>query len=105
MKKRAKRWIGALALATGAAAGAAFWLRRGAGQPEDKATKKQKRKQRNEDDRWARPGMSVTFRAELRPGLSRAERTFRIEQVLPSGRVVLQGFAGEHTETEFEPER
>ncbi|HVF51471.1 MAG TPA: hypothetical protein VNA19_15395 [Pyrinomonadaceae bacterium] len=105
MKKRAKRLIGALALATGAA-GAALWLRRGAaGKPEDKATKKRQRKQPNEADRWARPGMSVTFRAELRPGLSRAERTFRIEQVLPSGRVVLQGFAGEHTETEFEPER
>ena len=54
-------------------------------------------------DRWARPGMSVTFRAELMPGRSRSERTFRIARLLPSNRVVLEGFAGEHTETEFEP--
>lgn len=56
-------------------------------------------------DRWARPGMSVTFRAQLMPGRDRAERTFHVAQLLPSGRVVLEGFAGEHTETEFEPLR
>lgn len=56
-------------------------------------------------DSWARPGMSVTFRAELMPGRSRAERTFRVEGVLPSGRVKLEDFAGEHAETEFEPAR
>ncbi len=53
-------------------------------------------------DRWARPGMSVTFRAELMPGRDPVERTFRITEVLPSGRVTLERFAGEHTEAEFE---
>ncbi len=46
--------------------------------------------------------MSVTFRGELMPGRSRAERTYKVVRLLPSGRVVLEGFAGEHTETEFE---
>ncbi|MBA3712552.1 MAG: hypothetical protein H0W76_08895 [Pyrinomonadaceae bacterium] len=57
---------------------------------------------RSSADRWARPGMSVTFRGELMPGRSRAERTYKVVRLLPSGRVVLEGFAGEHTETEFE---
>ena len=54
---------------------------------------------------WARPGMSVTFRAELMPGRDRAGRTFRVAEVLPSRRVTLKGFAGEHTASEFEPVR
>jgi hypothetical protein len=56
-------------------------------------------------DRWARPGMEVTFRAELMPSREPSERTFRVAELLPSGRVRLDGFAGEHTETEFEPVR
>ena len=56
-------------------------------------------------DVWARPGMSVTFRAELMPGRERSERTFQIEEVLTSGRVTLQNFTGEHAEKEFEPVR
>lgn len=60
---------------------------------------------RGRADKWARPGMSVTFRAELMPGRDRAERTFRVAQLLPSGRVALEGFAGEHAETEFEAAR
>ena len=51
---------------------------------------------------WARPGMLVTFRAELMPGRDSSERIFRVARVLPSGRVTLEGFAGEHMETEFE---
>jgi hypothetical protein len=54
-------------------------------------------------DVWARPGMSVTFRAELMPGRDREDRTFRVKELLPSGRVLLHGVDGEHTETEFEP--
>lgn len=54
---------------------------------------------------WARPGMSVTFRAEVMPGRERSERTFRVAELLPSGRVRLQGAAGEHAEKEFEPIR
>lgn len=94
MKKGAKRWVGAAALAAGAF-GTLLMLRRvrrpgrvaGAG------------------DVWARPGMSVTFRAELMPGRGGEERTFRVAGLLPSGRVVLENFAGEHAESEFEPVR
>ena len=56
-------------------------------------------------DSWARPGMDVTFRAELMPGRERAGRTFRVAELLPSGRVRLEGTAGEHAENEFEPAR
>jgi hypothetical protein len=56
-------------------------------------------------DVWARPGMSVTFRAEVMPGRDRSERTFRVSELLPSGRVRLEGAAGEHNEREFEPRR
>jgi hypothetical protein len=58
-----------------------------------------------ERDRWARPGMAVTFRAELMPSRETLERTYRVAELLPSGRVKLEGFAGEHTESEFEPVR
>jgi len=51
---------------------------------------------------WARPKMNVTFRAEIMPGTSRAERTYKIEKVLANERVTLQGFAGEYRETAFE---
>jgi hypothetical protein len=52
---------------------------------------------------WARPGMAVTFRAELMPGRTQEERTFRIIKVRSNGRVVLDGFDGEHREAAFEP--
>ena len=56
-------------------------------------------------DLWARPGMSVTFRAELMPGREHAARTFRVAELLPSGRVRLEGTGGEHAENEFEAAR
>jgi hypothetical protein len=46
--------------------------------------------------------MPITFRAELMPGRSRVERTFRVAEVLPSGRVTLEEFSGDHAESEFE---
>lgn len=49
--------------------------------------------------------MTVTFRAELMPSRDPSERTYRVAELLPSGRVRLDGFAGEHTETEFETVR
>jgi hypothetical protein len=52
---------------------------------------------------WARPEMRVTFRAEIMPGKSRDERTFRIKEVLTNGRVTLYDFPDEHREGEFEP--
>ena len=54
-------------------------------------------------DVWARPGMPVTFRAELMPGRDRLQRTFTVKELLSSGRVSLQGADGEHAEKEFEP--
>ena len=52
---------------------------------------------------WARPEMAITFRAELMPGKSREERTFKIKEVLGNGRVILYDFTGEHRKSEFEP--
>ena len=57
------------------------------------------------EDTWARPGMTVTFRAELMPGRSTSERTYRVAKLLPQHRVQLEGVIGEHTEHEFEPVR
>ena len=53
-------------------------------------------------DCWARPGMKVTFRAELMPGRDPDERTYEVTDLLPSGRVLLDRVNGEHTQTEFE---
>lgn len=51
---------------------------------------------------WARPEMNVTFRAEIMPGKSREERTFRIAKVMPNGRVMLHDFIGEYRQGAFE---
>jgi hypothetical protein len=53
-------------------------------------------------DVWARPEMSVVFRAEIMPGKNREERTYRIARVMPNGRVVLHNFNGEYRQTAFE---
>ena len=52
---------------------------------------------------WARPEMNVTFRAEIMPGRTREQRTFRVRQVRPNGRVILYDFPDEHRESAFEP--
>ena len=91
MKKRTGWWIGAVALAAGAiGAATTYWKR------------KNMQGTRKSGDVWARPGMIVTFRAELMPGRERHERTFRVKELLPSGRVSLHGVDGEHAEKEFE---
>jgi len=92
MKKRTGWMIGAFALAAGAiGAASTYWKR------------KHVHAERKMGDVWARPGMTVTFRAELMPGRERHERTFRVKELLSSGRVSLQGVDGEHAEKEFEP--
>ncbi|HEV3468571.1 MAG TPA: hypothetical protein VG148_04570 [Pyrinomonadaceae bacterium] len=106
MARRRRRWLGALAGLAGVTAGAlgaAVVLRRRSSARERKSPSPEHK--RGAADRWARPGMSVTFRAELMPGRSRSERTFRVAELLPSNRVTLEGFTGEHGETEFEPPR
>ena len=103
MRRRGKRYVrGGLALLLGGAGVGLFLTRRillarGGADPVVRRDR--------ERDRWARPGMAVTFRAELMPSRETAERTYRVAELLPSGRVRLDGFAGEHTETEFEPVR
>ena len=97
MKKPSKRLLGALALAVGAlgATGALFRRRR-------KMSAKQQRASENPMSVWARPGMVVTFRAELMPGRDHEGRTVRVKELLPSGRVLLQEVEGEHAQNEFE---
>jgi hypothetical protein len=98
MKKATKRVLGGIALAAGAVgAVGALMIRNG--------NVRGKRGRKPATDVWARPGMEVVFRAEVMPGRDASERTFRVHQLLPSGRVVLQNFAGEHAEREFEPVR
>jgi hypothetical protein len=91
---------GALAFAAGALGTTLVMRRKGEGASKEKQSALDYLS-RATPDRWARPGMEVTFRAELMPGRSRTERTFRVASVLPSGRVTLEGVAGEHAETEF----
>lgn len=54
-------------------------------------------------DVWARPEMMVTFRAEIMPGKTKEERTFKVKKVFPNGRVTLYDFPDEHRQGSFEP--
>jgi hypothetical protein len=95
MKKGTKLLLGGLTVAA-AAAGAmgAVIMKRG---------RHPKRRLRDSPlDTWARPGMRVTFRAELMPGRDADERTFTVTDLLPSGRVLLDRVSGEHAQKEFE---
>ena len=65
--------------------------------------KKKEKETRAAGSVWARPEMAVTFKAEIMPGRSRKERTFRIKSVRANGRVILHDFTGEHREGAFEP--
>lgn len=98
MNKRTKRWLSAIALGAGTLGAAGALLMK-----KNRSSASRARKQ--PADVWARPGMSVVFRAELKPSRSASERTFRVAELLPSGRVRLEDVAGEHTESEFEPLR
>ena len=98
MKKRTKRLVGFTALAVGAvSATGVVLLRMTKYRPNAGGSERNKAA-----DVWARPGMQVVFRAELMPGRDPSERVFRVKQLLPSGRVLLHDFAGEHNEKEFE---
>jgi hypothetical protein len=73
--------------------------------------KSKKRKARSQSKQhlpvrgWAKPGMRLTFRAEVMPGREPAERMFTVTRVLANGRVELRGLFGQHTEKEFESVR
>ena len=90
MTKRTRWLLGGLALGAGSISAALHWKRN------NKPVK------RKASDVWARPGMPVTFRAELMPGRERQQRTFLVKELLASGRVSLQDVDGEHAEKEFE---
>jgi len=92
MKTRTKRLLGGVAVAAGAIGAIGALMMRGSN----------KRRTDRESNIWARPGMEVVFRAELMPGRDGSERTFRVQELLPSGRVLLENFSGEHAEKEFE---
>ena len=99
MKKSTKRLLGGLALATGAVGAAGTYFMK-------KKKRVERQRQSAEDNPasvWARPGMTVTFRAELMPGRDREQRTARVKKLLPSGRVLLHEVAGEHAQKEFDP--
>jgi hypothetical protein len=92
MKQRTKWLLGGFALGAGAiGAVGTYWK------------KKNVLTEKKAGDVWARPGMPVTFRAELMPGRDRNERTFLVKELLPSGRISLHEADGEHAEKEFEP--
>jgi hypothetical protein len=96
MKTKTKRLLGNIALTalTAGTLGTVLLLRN-----------KANGKREASGDRWARPGMLVTFRAELMPGRDASERTYRILELLPSNRVLLEGVGGEHMKNEFEAVR
>ncbi len=92
MKQRTRWLLGGLALGAGViSAVSAFWK------------KKDVPSVKKVGNVWARPGMPVTFRAELMPGRDRDQRTFLVKELLASGRVSLHGVDGEHVEKEFDP--
>jgi hypothetical protein len=98
MKKGTKRLLGGLALAAAAVGAAGTYLKK-----KKAMGTRQQRANENPANRWARPGMTVTFRAELMPGRDREQRTARVKQLLPSGRVLLHEIEGEHGQQEFDP--
>jgi|ERR1043166_469789 hypothetical protein len=98
MKKGTKRLLGGLALAAGAVGAAGTFMIK-----KKQMGKSKGRGKDNPGNVWARPGMTVTFRAELMPGRDREQRTARVKKLLPSGRVLLDEVAGEHGQGEFDP--
>ena len=101
MKKGTKRLLGGLAFAAGAVGAATTFVKKKKKHMSAKPT----RAKDNSGNVWARPGMEVTFRAELMPGRDREYRTAHVKKVLPSGRVLLHEIEGEHAEKEFDASR
>jgi len=101
MKKATKHLLGGIALTAGALGAIGAVLMRN-----NTGSRRERRREKSKvADMWARPGMKVVFRAELMPGREASERTFQINSLLPSGRVLLEGVTGEHAQREFEPIR
>ncbi len=93
MNKRTRWLLSGFAIGAGAIGAAnAYWKKKNVLSEKKVAT-----------NVWARPGMPVTFRAEVMPGRDRHQRTFLVKELLPSGRIALHEVDGEHAEKEFEP--
>ena len=86
MKRRTKRVVSGLVVAAGSLGALGALLIK-----KNSNRKKRRALRDSANDVWARPGMSVTFRAELMPGRDRAGRSFLVKELLPSGRVLLAG--------------
>ena len=95
MKKGTKLLLGGLTVAAAAAGAIGAVIM-------NKDRKPRRGRRTSSADTWARPGMKVTFRAELMPGRDADERTVQVKDFLPSGRVLLDRIAGEHNQQEFE---
>src|SRR5215471_6834466 len=95
MKKGTKLLLGGLTFAAAAAGAIGAIIMKMDRKP-------RRRRAPSLESRWARPGMMVTFRAELMPGRDADQRTFKVTDLLPSGRVLLDRVAGEHAQKEFE---
>ena len=95
MEDRTKKTLSRIALALGTVStlGLVYALR------------KNRQPLTNKRESWARPGMALTFRAELMPGRDTEARTFRVRELLSQERVHLEGFTGEYTRDEVEPLR
>src|SRR5712691_7080078 len=102
MKKDTKHLLSGLALRVAATVAIRAIIMNRNGKPKRGRTR---REDTDRSDVWARPGMQVTFRAELMPGREASERTFQVTELLRSGRVLLHGAVGEHAQKEFEPGR
>ena len=86
--------LGGLAVAAGVVGAAGAFVK--------KRSRMGATQQRSIEKVWARPGMTVTFRAELMPGRDREDRTAHVKELLPSGRVTLREIDGEHAQNEFD---
>lgn len=95
MKNGTKRLLGGIAIAAGTIGATVALLK-------NRNMVGRRKTEKKVVNVWARPGMEVTFRAELMPGREGDDRTFRVKELLPSGRVLLHGVDGEHAEGEFE---
>jgi anti-sigma B factor antagonist len=51
---------------------------------------------------WGTRGMSITFLTEMMPNHTLLERIFTIKELLPSGRVTLNGLNGKYVKDSFE---
>src|SRR5713101_8356035 len=97
MRKSTKRLLGGLAVGAAAVGTIGAVLMK----PRSGSGRKRGRELAALENTWARPGMKVIFRAEVMPGRETSERSCRVDTLLPSRRLVLEGASVEHAQKEF----